>query len=60
MDKKYDHSIEEQKVRALWQEEKTYKAENNPGKSFTIDTPPPPLRALCILAMYFLIPKQIF
>ena len=41
MDKKYDHSIAEQEARALWQQEKVYKAENNPGKSFTIDTPPP-------------------
>ena len=41
MDKKYDHSIAEQEARTLWQQEKTYKAENNPGKTFTIDTPPP-------------------
>ena len=41
MDKKYDHSIAEQEARALWQQENVYKAENNPGKSFTIDTPPP-------------------
>ena len=41
MDKKYDHSIAEQEAHTLWQQEKVYKAENNPGKSFTIDTPPP-------------------
>lgn len=41
MDKKYDHSIAEQEARTLWQQEKIYKAANNPGTSFTIDTPPP-------------------
>jgi valyl-tRNA synthetase len=41
MEKKYDHSIAQQEAQALWQQEKIYKAANNPGKSYTIDTPPP-------------------
>jgi valyl-tRNA synthetase len=41
MDKKYDHIQAEQEAQQLWQQEKTYKAENNPGASYTIDTPPP-------------------
>lgn len=41
MDKKYDHILAEQEAQQLWQQEKTYKAENNPGASYTIDTPPP-------------------
>lgn len=41
MDKKYDHLIAEPQAHDLWQKERVYKAENNPGASFTIDTPPP-------------------
>src|SRR6516162_2942577 len=41
MEKKYDHQLCEQKARELWQQSQTYKAQNNPGKLYSIDTPPP-------------------
>lgn len=41
MDKKYDHQQAEAAAQGLWQEHNTYSAHNNPGASFTIDTPPP-------------------
>jgi valyl-tRNA synthetase len=41
MEPKYDHQTHEQKSRDLWQEKKTYKAANNPGTLYSIDTPPP-------------------
>jgi valyl-tRNA synthetase len=41
MEKKYDHSIAQQEALALWKQNNVYKAANNPGKSYSIDTPPP-------------------
>ena len=41
MDKRYEHITAQEEARRLWHQEKVYKAENNPGPSFTIDTPPP-------------------
>jgi valyl-tRNA synthetase len=41
MDKKYDHILAEQEAQRLWQQGKIYKAENNPGVPYTVDTPPP-------------------
>lgn len=41
MDKKYDHQLFEKQAREQWIAENTYKAENNPGPLYSIDTPPP-------------------
>ena len=41
MEKKYDHLICEPATQQRWETEKTYAMENNPGKMFSIDTPPP-------------------
>ena len=41
MDKRYDHQSAETDARQKWEQEKTYARENNPGKLYTIDTPPP-------------------
>lgn len=41
MDKQYDSSIHEKVVQQLWHDEQTYAASNNPGKLYSIDTPPP-------------------
>ncbi|HLC06868.1 MAG TPA: valine--tRNA ligase [Candidatus Babeliales bacterium] len=41
MEKRYDHQICETAAQQQWETDKTYKAENNPGKLFSIDTPPP-------------------
>src|SRR5438477_10932614 len=41
MEKRYDHLICEPAAQQKWDAEKTYAIENNPGKLFSIDTPPP-------------------
>lgn len=41
MDKIYNHKEYEITIQKKWQENKTYTAQNNPGKLYTIDTPPP-------------------
>jgi len=41
MEKRYDNKVSEKKMQDLWEEAKTYTAENNPGPLYTIDTPPP-------------------
>lgn len=41
MDKRYEHKQAEPLAQEKWQTEKTYKAENNPGPLYSIDTPPP-------------------
>ncbi len=41
MDIKYDHLSAQIQLPAKWKEEKTYNPANNPGKLYSIDTPPP-------------------
>lgn len=41
MEKRYDHLTCEPAAQQKWDAEKTYSMENNPGKLFSIDTPPP-------------------
>lgn len=41
MEKRYDHLSAEKKAQQRWEEQKTYKTENNPGQLYSIDTPPP-------------------
>jgi len=41
MDKRYDHIESEQRIREMWEEDGTFKAINNPGTRYSIDTPPP-------------------
>jgi len=41
MDKQYDHVVSEQQIRSMWDQDDTFKAENNLGQRYTIDTPPP-------------------
>lgn len=41
MDKRYEFIACQDEAHTLWQAEKVYKADNNPGPQFTIDTPPP-------------------
>lgn len=41
MEKRYDHLSAEKEALQLWEQHKTYKAENNPGQLYSIDTPPP-------------------
>lgn len=41
MEKRYDHLTCEPTSQQKWATEKTYAMENNPGKLFSIDTPPP-------------------
>jgi len=41
MEKRYDHLTCEAAAQQKWDAEKTYAMENNPGKMFSIDTPPP-------------------
>lgn len=41
MEKRYDHQRYEAAAQQQWETDKTYTAENNPGKLFSIDTPPP-------------------
>lgn len=41
MDKHYDSSLHEKAAQQLWHDEQTYALANNPGKFYSIDTPPP-------------------
>ncbi|MFI5332753.1 MAG: valine--tRNA ligase [Candidatus Babeliales bacterium] len=41
IDKQYDHKQAQTDAQLFWEQEGTYKAENNPGKLYSIDTPPP-------------------
>lgn len=41
MDKRYESKISEKNMQQMWENEKTYSASNNPGKIYSIDTPPP-------------------
>jgi valyl-tRNA synthetase len=41
MEKKYDHQLCEAAAQQKWEANKTYAMENNPGKLYNIDTPPP-------------------
>jgi len=41
MEKQYDSLKHEAQARELWQKEKIYKADQNPGATYTVDTPPP-------------------
>ncbi len=41
MDKRYEHTIAQEKAQALWEREQTYTAENNPGPLYSVDAPPP-------------------
>lgn len=41
MDKRYNHEQFEKEARQKWESQKTYSLENNPGKLYSIDTPPP-------------------
>lgn len=40
-DKNYDHRQAELAAQELWALQNTYKAENNPGPQYSVDTPPP-------------------
>jgi valyl-tRNA synthetase len=41
MDTKYDHQNTQIILQKKWEKEKTYSTANNPGKLYSIDTPPP-------------------
>jgi len=41
MDKRFEHQTQEQELQKKWESQKTYSMANNPGKLFSIDTPPP-------------------
>lgn len=41
MDKRYENKIAEKNMQEMWEKEKTYSTTNNPGKIYSIDTPPP-------------------
>lgn len=41
MENQFNHQSTQEKLRQKWEQEKTYALENNPGKPYTIDTPPP-------------------
>lgn len=41
MDKRYENKIAEKNIQDMWEKEQTYCATNNPGKLYSIDTPPP-------------------
>ena len=41
MDKRYNHSETEKTSQALWEKNQVYAPENNPGRLYSIDTPPP-------------------
>jgi len=41
MDKRFDHTQAQKQLKALWQKEHVYSRKNNPGNSYSIDTPPP-------------------
>lgn len=41
MEKVYDHLTSEKEIAQRWQDQQTYSMKNNPGKLYSIDTPPP-------------------
>lgn len=41
MEKLYDHLVAQTRAQQQWESENTYAPENNPGKLFSVDTPPP-------------------
>jgi len=41
MEKRYDSSSFEKSIQELWEKNKVYTRENNPGPLYSIDTPPP-------------------
>src|SRR3989337_1165822 len=41
MEKQFDHKKAQQQAREKWENELTYAGENNSGKLYSIDTPPP-------------------
>lgn len=41
MEKRYNHQQLEPETQQLWEQERTYAAENNSGPLYSIDTPPP-------------------
>lgn len=41
MEKQYEYSSNEALAQKQWEAQKTYNLENNPGKLYSIDTPPP-------------------
>lgn len=41
MEKKYDHLLAEPQAQQLWAEQNVYAAHQNPGKIYSVDTPPP-------------------
>ena len=41
MDKRFDHKQAQEQLKALWKKNNVYSRENNPGNSYSIDTPPP-------------------
>lgn len=41
MDKQYDYKTHEKRAQEFWESAETYKAHNNPGPLYSVDTPPP-------------------
>src|ERR1700675_3786012 len=41
MEKRFEHQLQEPALQKKWESQKTYSMANNPGKLFSIDTPPP-------------------
>jgi len=41
MDKRFDHNRAQEQLKSLWEKERVYAQENNPGTLYSIDTPPP-------------------
>ena len=41
MEKRYNHQQSESEAQQLWETQQTYSVKNNPGPTYTIDTPPP-------------------
>jgi valyl-tRNA synthetase len=41
MEKRFEHQLQEPELQKKWESQKTYSMANNPGKLFSIDTPPP-------------------
>jgi len=41
MEKRYDNKTSEPEIQKQWEQEQIYAAKNNPGPTYSIDTPPP-------------------
>ncbi|MDR3646501.1 MAG: valine--tRNA ligase [Candidatus Babeliales bacterium] len=41
MEKRFEHQLQEPELQKKWESQKTYSMAHNPGKIFSIDTPPP-------------------